>query len=167
MAQAVVAQIGARGRVVGAEALPAIAFISAGGVAWSRRSRVARSRRIGIGGAGTVAVSGAVAIAEVVAVAGRVAVAGVVGVGVVGAAVIAIVPGLGGGDGAADDRAGDDARRPAAPAAPPLHGLDLGRGCTLKRRRRRDQRRAGGRGERPRRQGGSREKFARHFHDAF
>src|SRR5207245_8268626 len=122
MAQAVVAQIGARGRVVGAEALPAIAFVSADGVAWSRRSGVARSGRIGIGGAGTIAIDRAVAIA------GRVAVAGVVGVGVVGAAVIAVVPRLGRGDGAADDRPGDDARRPAAPAAPPLHGLDLGCG---------------------------------------
>src|SRR5262249_30850201 len=123
MAQAVVAQIGARGRVVGAEALPAIALVSAGGVTRSGRSGVAWSRRRGIGGAGTVAIAGVVAIAGrvavagVVAIAGRVAVAGVVGVGVVGAAIIAVVPGLGRGDGAADDRAGDDARRPAAPAA--------------------------------------------------
>src|SRR5262249_58056150 len=98
----------------------------------------------------TVAVSGTIAIAGVVAIAGRVAVTGVVGVGVVGTAVIAVVPGLGRGDGAADDRAGDDARRPAAPAAPPLHGLDLGCGCILKRRRSRDRRGAGGRGGRPR-----------------
>src|SRR6516165_9320926 len=100
MAQAVVAQIRARGRVVGAEALPAIALVSAGGVTRSGRSGVTRSRRSGV------------------ARSRRVGIAGVVGVGVVGTAVIAVVPGLGRGGGAADDRAGDDARRPAAPAAP-------------------------------------------------
>src|SRR5262245_53269000 len=131
MAQAVVAQIRARGRVVGAEALPAIALVSAGGVTRSgrsgvtrsRRSGVARSRRIGIGGAGTVAVSGTIAIAGVVAIARRVAVAGVVGV--VGAAIIAVVSGLGRGDGAADDRASVDARSPGEPAGPPLTRLEL------------------------------------------
>src|SRR5262245_14312850 len=123
MAQAVVAQIGARGRVVGAEALPAIALVSARGVARSRRSGVARSRRIGIGGAGTVAVSGTVAIAGAVAIAGRVAVAGVVGVGGAAVDVVGRVARQeeGGGDAGAPARGGGAATAPPtlAPATAP------------------------------------------------
>src|SRR5438876_7127601 len=106
MTLAVVAHIGAGGRIVRAEALRAvgvvIAVAGARGVAWP-----------GCVIAGSIAVTRGIPITVV----------------------IAVVPRLRCGDGAAHDRTGNDARSPAtappAPAAPPLHNLDRRCCCVL------------------------------------
>src|ERR1700687_2106111 len=139
MAKSVVAQISARGRIVGAEALFAVGHVTAG-----------RGRHIATGCI-------AVTIARIIPVA---IVARIIPVAVIAWGIVVTIPGLRSRDGTADDRAGRETRGGAAPtksmatapapappaaaeASAPRHRLHGRAGGILQRRRRAERSRAG------------------------
>src|SRR5262245_4412363 len=155
MALAVVSEISARCRIVGAEPLRAVGVVAA-----------ARTGPVAVGARRVIVVVAVVAARPraigriAIAVPRRIAVARGIGVVVI---VAVAVPRPRGGDRATDDGSGCQSRPPAPP--PPLHALDRSRRRILQRGRRSDRRCRSWHGQSRRADGRGCQKFERHFHE--